>query len=151
MANLPNINLENVVSRLTELKGTEVTHAWRGHGSAIFLELGQLTDSARSKNASGEQTIAIEWSWRIEDQNSILLGSWDNEKEIDRFSELVMGATIESINFFTTLNEIEISFSNLHRLLSFSTAKGKPEWSIIFKNKDCLSVSENSFHIEKTT
>ena len=140
-----------MLSRLTELKVTEVTHAWRGHGSATFLELGQLTDSARNKNARGEQTIAIEWSWRIEDQNSILLGSWDNEKEIDRFSELVIGATIESINFFTTLNEIEISFTNLYRLLSFSTAKGNPEWLITFKNRDCLCVSDSSFYIEKTT
>ena len=57
-----------------ELHGQKVTHIWRGAGTAIFLELGNLAKS-KNNHLSGEFTISIEWSWRLENHHSILLGS----------------------------------------------------------------------------
>jgi hypothetical protein len=62
----------------------QVSHVWRGHGSAIFVEFGELStdlDRVNGKtNPSGELTLMIEWSWRIERTRSILCGSWSAEK-----------------------------------------------------------------------
>ena len=63
------------------LVGMEVAHLWRGHGSAIFLEFGTLSPGSVRRDGSpgnpmGEITIGIEWSWRIENANSIVCGSW---------------------------------------------------------------------------
>ncbi|WP_428987984.1 hypothetical protein [Methylocapsa aurea] len=59
--------------------GMTVAHVWRGYGSALLLELGELTPSCRRDGSPaaprGEIGLMIEWSWRIEDEQSVLCGS----------------------------------------------------------------------------
>ena len=46
------------------LLGKPATHIWRGYGSALFIEFGQLTPrSGNGENDRGEITLMIEWSW----------------------------------------------------------------------------------------
>lgn len=53
-----------------------VSHVWRGHGSALFIELGELAPTRRRDgspgHSEGEIGLMVEWSWRIEDERSIL-------------------------------------------------------------------------------
>jgi hypothetical protein len=68
-----------------ELVGMKVSHLWRGYGSAIFLEFGNLSPGSARRDGSpgnpmGEITIGIEWSWRIENATSIICGSWSEEE-----------------------------------------------------------------------
>lgn len=60
------------------LIGKPVSHIWSGHGSAIFIEFGELTiRTNEDKNTAqpfGELSLMIEWSWRIERPKSILGG-----------------------------------------------------------------------------
>lgn len=136
---------------LVELNGVCVSRAWRGHGSAIFLELGGLAVDQITGESRGEQTIMIEWSWRFEDDKSILLGSWDDEFEIDKMSDLIKDRSIEHVDFFGGLSELEIEFSGNLRFSSFTTTRGDPVWSIGFKNRDWLGVSAGDFIVEHTT
>ena len=66
----------------TPLLGLPVTHIWRGAGSAIFLEFGELHPTTwrdgSTGNPKGEWAIMIEWSWRVEGRKSILCGSWSD-------------------------------------------------------------------------
>ena len=149
MNNQSQLNIEEAEARLSKLEGSEVTHAWRGHGSTIFLELGSL--SKGDGNSRGEQTIMIEWSWRFEDQSSILLGSFDEDEKIDKFPEMVVGKTIKKVSFFSRLKEVEIQFLDELWLLTFSTNEGDPGWSIRLKNGEWLSASKATLQIEYET
>ena len=71
--------------------GLPVSHVWRGYGSALFLEFGKLKAQLRKDGSrgcedgtpshpDGEVTLMIEWSWRIEDEHSIICGSWSSEE-----------------------------------------------------------------------
>jgi hypothetical protein len=69
------IDAEEFAELSQPIVGLPIAHAWRGHGSALFLELGRLhrVDLTRlvrrqkqSGNPKGEAGVMIEWSWRIE-------------------------------------------------------------------------------------
>jgi hypothetical protein len=112
-----------------------IGHVWRGYGSALFLELGSLTprflaNGRRMRNDCGEFTAGIEWSWRIEDANRILAGSWSEESHWDTFFRQVLGTTLVGISLFARIPEIELDLSNGLHLCSMMTAEGDPAWHI---------------------
>lgn len=117
------------------LIGKPVSRVWRGHGSALFIEFGELNLFALGDNPNtqpkGEFTLMIEWSWRIESKNTILLGSWsDEEKWLDGFNE-ILGRQVVSVELFGYLPEIMLSLSGNLRVLSFNTSEGQPCWALI--------------------
>ena len=145
------ISIEEAKARLCELDDAVVSHAWRGHGSALFLELGQLKEMPKGNNPKGEQTIMIDCSWRVEGKSSIIVGSWSENEEIDNVPELVIGKTLEKVGFFGRLPELNIKINNALWLLTFMIEKGDPDWSIKFKNNEWLGVSDGRFQIERST
>jgi hypothetical protein len=118
------------------LIGMQVSHVWRGYGSALFVEFGKLTPQKLKDGSkgysSGEITLMIEWSWRIEKARSIVGGSWSNERKWSVIFKKLEGASVIAVNLFGSLPEIEISLSNGYRVLSFMTAKGQPIWCLLF-------------------
>ena len=122
------------------LIGQPVSHLWRGHGSALFLEFGQLRPSIRRDgslgNPKGEMSLMIEWSWRIEGRRSILCGSWSDEQKWPRAFKLVRSASVAEAILFGRLPEIELCLSNGVRVLSFMTAEGNPMWTLFDRDGD---------------
>lgn len=114
---------------VSALVGQPVSHVWRGHGSALFLELGRL-DHSRSRHPRGAHGISIEWSWRIQDQTSVVLGTFSSDEKLDAAPGLLQGAVIREISFFGVLPEVEVLLDSGLRLLSFATQEGDPEWAI---------------------
>jgi hypothetical protein len=116
------------------LIGVELTHTWRGRGSAIFLEFGALTPRRRldgsAGNAAGEFGIMIQWSWRVETSVSILFGSWSEDALWEDSLRRLHGSTVSSIWLFGDLPELGIALSSGHRVLSFMTSDGDPEWTM---------------------
>jgi hypothetical protein len=114
------------------LIGLHVSHVWRGHGSAIFLEFGKLNPRNRRDgsqgNPQGEMSLMIEWSWRIEGRRSILCGSWSDEEKWPKAFCLARNATVTNAAFFGRLPEIDLCLSNDVHILSFMTAGGNPRW-----------------------
>lgn len=138
------------------LIGRQVAHVWRGHGSALFVEFGQLgTPRVRRDgslgNAPGEVTLMIEWSWRIEKPRSILGGSWSSERRWPAMFEKLKGSSVKAVRVFGSLPEIEVSLSNGLRIVSFMTAGGQPEWGLISRTdpKATLGVSRGKLHVDK--
>jgi hypothetical protein len=114
--------------------GKRISSVWRGHGSAIFLELGDLSPAARRDGspgrAAGEYGVMMEWSWRIEDETSILCGSWSDEEKWDGFFSSLIGRSIEEFSLFGRLPELSIALSGGIYVSSFMTAEGQPAWTI---------------------
>ena len=132
------------------LLGKPISHVWRGHGSAIFLEIGALTSDNNGRQPKGEFTIGIEWSWRLENNNTIVLGSWSDDDIINKIKSLLKGQIINRVSFFSRLKEIEIQTKDNYWLLSFATAEGDPEWSLRNNNK-WLFCKKGKFVIEENT
>jgi len=99
----------------SSLIGLPINHVWRGHGSAIFLEFGKLQPSGVTRrdgkkgNPSGQMTLMIEWSWRIEGPRSIIAGSWSEEaKWPSAFAKLLKTKVVEIVPL-GRLNEIDLT------------------------------------------
>lgn len=123
-------------SYAARLVGLTVNHIWRGHGSAIFLEAGNLSPSMNLRRSGtplepqGELSVMIQWSWRVEGRRSILCGSWDDDELWQRGNRFILGAAITRAALFGNLQEITLDFSSGVRLASFMTSEGQPAWTI---------------------
>lgn len=120
------------------LVGKKVSHVWRGYGSAIFVEFGNLTPhklkNGRDGTPIGEFTLTIEWSWRIERKFSILGGSWSSEGKWPGFFKKLTEASVISVETFGNLPEISVSLSNGLRIVSFNTSEGQPDWALLTRD-----------------
>lgn len=136
------------------LKSKRVAHVWRGHGSAIFLEFGVLTERKRRDGTlgqpEGEITLMIEWSWRVERPRSILVGSWSSEHRWPSMFKRLIGCEVTQIDFLGTLPEISLSLSSGLRVVSFMTAEGQPSWALIARrpNLGSLCVKRGKLYVE---
>lgn len=116
------------------VRGLGVAHVWRGHGSALFIELGVLTPTTRRDGSPGEPEgaigLMIECSWRIEKGLSIACGSWsDEDLWTPAFARLV-GREVEDLATFGGLPEVMLSLAGDLRVASFMTAEGNPAWAL---------------------
>ena len=117
------------------LRGMAVAHVWRGHGSAIFLEFGELTPKLRKDgtpgNPDGELTLMIEWTWRIEEADYIACGSASNEELWELWLGRLIGRSVLDIETFGRLPEIVLTLSDDLYVSSYMTAEGGPEWALM--------------------
>lgn len=115
-------------------RGMAVSHVWRGYGSALFIELGRLTPSTRRDGSPGQPTgeieMMIEWSWRIEDERSILCGSCSNEELWAPSYARLLGQHVSDLATFGRLPELMLSLSGGLHVSSFMTAEGDPAWTV---------------------
>jgi len=137
------------LKRLTvTLIGMEVSRAWKGMGSTIFLELGELTErvSRRGKSSLfGEAHISIDWDWRVEQDGIVRFGSSLHGSEIERGLRTLCGAKVLSVSIVGQIPEIVVEFSTGHTLRSMVMANGWPEWGI--KLRDGRYVGPGHGHI----
>jgi hypothetical protein len=119
--------------------GLPVSRAWRGHGSACFLEIGELHDLQLldgEVSAQGEFGVMIEWSWRIESSRSIVCGSWSTEQKINKGIKDLADSFVEEILISNRLPEIAVRLSSKRWLQSFCTTSGQPRWAIFLRHFD---------------
>ncbi|MRW84771.1 DUF3027 domain-containing protein [Pseudoduganella sp. FT26W] len=105
---------------------------WKGRGSAIFLELGNLAslERPRQRHQNGEATIYIGWDWRVEAGSRVLYGSSNSQPEINDGIDALVGITIQNITIQGSVPELSIEFSNGARLMSAAMCTDTSEWSI---------------------
>ena len=122
----PDANL--ILQQLVELP---VSLPWKGYGSDIFLELGELSPVQHDQNqGEGQASISIRWDWRVESGSRILYGSSNSNPWIARGLEHLLGAEVKLLSVQGEVPELDIEFSNGHRLISSAMVMGGPAWSI---------------------
>jgi len=113
------------------LQGLEVSLAWKGYGSAIFLELGRLSPPQQPRrHEQGQACLRVEWDWRVENASSILFGSSDTGPEIADGIRGLQGSRIDDIAAVGAVPEIVALLSNEQRLRSMAMTTGDPQWGI---------------------
>ena len=129
------------------LIGLPVSLAWKGYGSAIFLELGDLLpyENPRLRNKKhGQSCISVDWDWRIEDKRHVVLGSSNSGPEIDSQISMLEGANVAKIAVVGNIPEIEVSFSNGLILRSMVMHNDDPQWTIKICDDKYASVTRNN-------
>lgn len=149
---------EDVSALLTfrdALIGLPLSHFWRGHGSAIFLEFGRLTPTTRrtgvTGNPRGELSLMVEWSWRIENRTSILCGSWSDEHLWEPTFGLLRNRAVVDLSVVGRLPEVVVALAEDRYVSSFMTAEGDPSWALFDRRGDTLrtlSVRGGSLNID---
>jgi hypothetical protein len=126
------LTIDAVRELIHPMVGLPVSLPWKGYGSAIFLELGQLAPlkTPRQRHNNGEACIAVEWDWRVESEASILFGSSNSGPEIDQRIAALKGTTVQGLSIVGQIPEILVLFSNELCLRSMVMATRHPEWSI---------------------
>lgn len=124
-----------------------VSHTWRGAGSAIFLELGALTTVTRTSrkrgeytSTSGEVTMMLEWSWRVESPRAIQLGSWSDNPRITRGVAALRGHTIADVDVEGRIPELVVALDGKRWVHTFMTYEGQPAWAIRLHDHSWLGV-----------
>nr|WP_254803922.1 hypothetical protein [Methylobacterium sp.]USU34709.1 hypothetical protein NG677_24190 [Methylobacterium sp.] len=116
--------------------GMAVAHVWRGYGSALFIEFGELTPATgrrkdgTSRAPSGEIGLMIENDWRIEDAHDIVCGSGSDEELWKPTFARLIGRHVADVTTFGRLPEVLISLSDDFHVASFSTIEGDPVWTL---------------------
>ena len=112
-----------------------MSHVWRGHGSALFIEFGKLTPKYRKDgrplNSDGEFSLMIEWSWRIEVGTGIICGSWSDEELWPSAMSGLVGRHVIDVGVSGRLPEVLLTLSDEAYVLSFMTSDGDPAWALI--------------------
>ena len=137
------------------LVGERINYVWRGYGSAVFLELGQLTpwtrlDGSLGRPEVGQVTLGVGWSWRIQDDRSILCGSWSDEELWEPSLARLRGAIVQGCSLFGSLPEVELTTRRGLQFLSFSTTDGQPGWHIVDRRQHpalWFTVREGRLHV----
>lgn len=135
----------NNIPLISMLKSMIISHAWLGHGNALFIELGSLHENKLCDgslgNPKGDITLMIEYGWRIERTSSILCGCNDSKKDVLLIIKKLIGKYVESISIVGRLPELEIALSEKLWVVTFSQYKGQPNWAILFTNPHLGSLS----------
>lgn len=133
------------------LLGLPVSRTWRSMGTAIFLELGELSeeihrrkDGTTRTSLHGQVSVMIEWSWRIERARSIELGSWSGNRKITNGLSRLQGLSVVDVGVEGRLPELVIELSGKRWLHSFMTTESQPEWCLFLNRKhNQWIISEN--------
>ncbi len=114
------------------LIGLSVSLPWKGYGSAVFFELGDLSslETKRAHHNKGAACISVLWDWRVEVGSSVLYGSSNSQPRIEAGIRALQGKTIDSLRVVGQVPELEVRFSNDYCLKSMVMVTGDPEWSI---------------------
>jgi len=133
-----------------------ISHVWFGHGSALFLELGALSEGTKRKDGSacneqGEITVMVDFGWRVERQRSIVGGSGDSRRLWASVSKKLLGTSILSAQVVGRIPELQLQLSNGLWLVTFSRYEGQPTWAVLFKalGLGALCVKGGRLHVDQ--
>ena len=121
-----------------------VSNTWRGHGSAIFLELGKIRLDPGGGHPHGQASFMIEWSWRVEGPRSIQLGSWSTERRITSGVARLKGLRVREVSVVGRLPELSVGLSGGRWVHSFMTERGLPAWTIFLPDGSWICVERGT-------
>lgn len=94
----------------------------------------------------GEETLTIECSWRLRNEETILLGSNEFKlvethlKAYEKLSKMLLGQEIKDIRIISAVSDLSIQFSNGMLLELFSDSTIYENWTLS-DGKDFMLIS----------
>lgn len=136
--------IQDFQTLIQPLVGLSVSLPWKGIGSAVFLELGDLAPlkSTRQYHNEGDACIAVEWDWRVEAESIVLYGSSNSRPAIATGIAALRGTTIQKLSIEGKVPELVVQFSNGHCLRSMAMLPDAPVWSIKLPDKTWIHAKD---------
>lgn len=131
------ITRTEIDAAVASLVGLPVSRAWRGYGSAVFLEFGKLRPykNRQGKDSpQGEVSLMVEWSWRVENARSIWFGAFSSQKKMDARLPRLVGHVVEAASLECRLPELSLALSGVLWFRSFMCEQGAQAWAILDSN-----------------
>jgi hypothetical protein len=145
------LNLNSLIDNTnSSISGLPITYAWRGHGSAIFIELGKLRHRERKNHPKGECSIMLDCEWRIENDKTIESGSFCDADVIEEMLMMLTGDEVAHLETLGCLHELVIVLKSGKKVVSFSNDIGDPEWCVFLQNGKFLGVKDGVVVSEDT-
>ncbi len=141
--------IKDIELYLEEINGLPVSLAWKGYGSMVFLELGQLEKIQANGqiHENGEVCISVSWDWRFEQGTSVLFGSSNSSPEIDDGIKVFKDKIIEYVKTVGEVQELEVGFSDSTILRTMIMLNDNPEWSIRIKNGQYIYPKQGTLYL----
>jgi hypothetical protein len=92
----------------------------------------------RKRNAKGEATLMVEWSWRVESRGAVQFGSWSNDKKMDAGIERIKGRSVLDISLVGRLPEVYVELSGARWVHTFMTREGQPTWILFLPGETLI-------------
>lgn len=144
------IEFEKLVQPLI---GLEVSLPWKGYGTAIFLELGELTPHPFRDGSpgpgSGQANIGIEWDWRVETRTEVVYGSSGSRREMTRGIATLQGSRVTALSVTAGIPELRVTFSNGYWLRTMVMRSVEPQWRIRLPDGLWLHVMEGQVVLDR--
>jgi hypothetical protein len=122
------------------LIGMPVTHIWRGYGTALFLEFGDLHPrrllDGSSGNPAGDWELMITSGWRIEERGLALCDSESDDSRWQQVFRRLMNTKVERTSLIGEPSEVAVDFSNEFQLISMTVAQDSPHWTLFDNRKN---------------
>jgi len=133
---------------ISPLIGLPISRPWLGYGSALFLELGDLSPPNHGGQVSekGDYAIFINWDWRVESTSQVLFGSSNDRKEINAGLAGLKDSKIISLEINGPIAEISLNLSNGSTLKSMVMHSGNPQWNIRVGDKTWIWWTKGVFY-----
>lgn len=95
----------------------------------------------------------IEWSWRIENEDAILCGSWSDEEGWEEVFKSLIGRRVQDASIYGRLPELSIALTGGFYAAAFMTAEGQPAWTILDGSAErhksgCIAVRNGKVDLE---
>lgn len=108
------ISVQKVKKDLQQIVDKKISRAWKGYGSALFLELGELHNELAwakggkpTTSATGEWTLSSEGAWKLVKSKRVVLDAQNaSNSEITLFIKQLEGLSITSIKVTSKLEVI---------------------------------------------
>ena len=147
------ITIRKVKKDLQQIVGKKISKAWKGYGSALFLEIGELhNELAWEKGgkpttaATGEWTLSSEGAWRLVKNNKEVIDAKNAQKtEITSLIKKFEGLHIKSIIMTKSL---KVLLSN-NSLVEFNKAD-YGFFTLVSNVKTHISFEHNSPYIQSS-
>ena len=137
------------------LVGLPITHIWQGHGTALFLEFGDLAESYRSDgtvgNPKGEISVDLQFDWRVESGHKIVCGSGGNSEIWDFHFKSMIGSTTLDLSVTGVIPELCLDLSNGYRVITCALDEDGPHWALMDNRQSggiCISATEGRIVVE---
>jgi hypothetical protein len=129
---------------LSSLEGLPINEAWKGYGSYIFLELGELQDNGPSRHQKGEVTAAFEFDWTIENDEMVECGAHDSYVDIDVALSGLNGHIVTKAELIGLPPQLQLTLSDGRRIRSCTMQRGYPEWHVWINSELFISPEPGS-------
>ena len=129
------------------LVGLPISTVWLGDCTALYLEIGPLTDVyPHSGRPKAQHTAYLRFHWVLESDAGQELSSTDAEAAA-RIGSALAGDQVSAVMFSESC-EIVLALASQRRLRSVASEPAEPEWSLHLPSGSCIAVEARSLVLE---